>query len=144
MPTLKSAGSPYSAARLHAPSPADTWASHAARSVTHWGRSGAVISVEGELDASNAGQFADYVQLCARSCDWLVLDLDDLDFIGTAGFSMLKTIADRCAEGQIYCTTVPGEAVARLLRICDPDNTVPTAPSRADALAGAQVFRQVH
>ncbi|KAA1433036.1 STAS domain-containing protein [Mycolicibacter arupensis] len=143
MPILKTAGSLHSGTRPHAATAADTWTSHAAQSVTHWGRSGAVISVEGELDASNVGDLADYVQRCAYYCDWLVLDLSMLEFIGTVGFSTLRTIADRCAEDRIYCTTVPGAAVARLLRICDPDNMLPTAPSRADALAGAQVFRPV-
>ncbi|MGV0749451.1 STAS domain-containing protein [Mycolicibacter minnesotensis] len=98
----------------------------------------------GELDAANAGQLADYVQRCAGYCEWLVLDLNDLEFIGTAGFSALKTITDRCAEAMVYCTTVPGDAVSRLLRICDPGNAVPTTPSVADALAGAQGFRHVH
>src|SRR5699024_6946447 len=109
--------------------PSDTWESHTARSVTHWGGSGAVISVDGELDAVNAGQLADHVQHCASSCEWLVLDLNDLEFIGTAGFSALKKITERCAEAMVYCTTVPGAAVSRLLRICDPANTLPTTAS---------------
>ncbi|ORB02607.1 anti-anti-sigma factor [Mycolicibacter minnesotensis] len=102
-----------------------------------------MVSVEGELDASNASHLADYVQRCACHCAWLILDLDALKFIGTAGFSTLKTIADRCAEAQLYYTMVPGTEVERLLRICDPDHALPTTPSRADALAGAQVFQQV-
>ncbi|CAJ1507868.1 MULTISPECIES: STAS domain-containing protein [Mycobacteriaceae] len=143
MPALKAAGSVFPANRIHSLPPSDTWASRTARSVTRWGRSGAVISVGGELDASNAGQLADYVQRCASYCEWLVLDLNDLEFIGTAGFSALKTITDRCADAMVYCTTVPGVAVSRLLRICDPGNAVPTMSSVADALAGVQGFRHV-
>ncbi|ULP46592.1 STAS domain-containing protein [Mycolicibacter virginiensis] len=143
MPALRTAGSVFPANRIPSLPPSDTWASRTARSVTRWGRSGAVISVGGELDASNAGQLADYVQRCAGYCEWLVLDLNDLEFIGTAGFSALKAITDRCAEAMVYCTTVPGVAVARLLRICDPGNAVPTTPSVADALAGVQGFRHV-
>ncbi|WP_082134003.1 STAS domain-containing protein [Mycolicibacter heraklionensis] len=143
MSALKTAGSVFPASRIDTLGPPDTWESRTVRSVTRWGRSGAVISVGGELDASNADQLAEHVQRCAGYCEWLILDLNDLEFIGTAGFSALKTIADRCAETMVYCTTVPGVAVARLLRICDPTNALPTTSSVADALAGVQGFRRV-
>lgn len=143
MSALKVAGSVSPAARLATLPPSDTWESHTARSVTRWGRSGAVISVGGELDASNSGQLADYVQHCATYCEWLVLDFTDLEFIGTAGFSALTTITNRCADAMICCTTVPGAAVSRLLRICDPANTLPTTASVADALAGVESLGQV-
>ncbi|ORV49300.1 hypothetical protein AWC02_06785 [Mycolicibacter engbaekii] len=135
MPALKTVGS---ASPPHAPPPSDTWESRTARSVTRWGRCGAVVTVGGELDAANAGQLADYVQQCARYCEWLVLDLDNLDFFGVAGFSALRTIAERCAKTSVHCTTVPGAAVARLLRICDPTQALPTSSSLAEALAGVQ------
>ncbi|OBH18392.1 anti-sigma factor antagonist [Mycolicibacter terrae] len=102
-----------------------------------------MISLDGELDASNADELAGYVQRCAGYCEWLVLDLNDLEFIGTAGFSVLKAITSRCADAMVYCTTVPGPAVTRLLRICDPTNALPTTSSVADALAGVQGFRPV-
>lgn len=143
MTALKTVGPVFPTPRIDTRPPSDTWESRTARSVTRWGRCGAVISVDGELDAANAGQLADYVQRCACYCEWLVLDLNDLEFIGTAGFSALKTITDRCAEATVYCTTVPGSAVARLLRICDPGKALPTTTSVAEALAGVQDFRQV-
>lgn len=141
MPALKAVGAISPTTRIDSLPPSDTWASRTARSVTRWGRSGAVISVAGELDASNAEQLTDYVQRCADYCEWLVLDLNELEFMGTAGFSALKTITERCAQAMIYCTTVSGVAVARLLRICDPANTVPTAPSVAVALGAVQGLR---
>jgi|SRR5690625_973198 len=143
MTALKAAGSLSPAPRIATLPPSDTWHSGTARSITKWARSGAVVSVDGELDAANAGQLADYVQQCAKSCEWLVLDLKNLEFIGVAGFSALKTIAERCAGGMVYCTTVPGAAVSRLLRICDPAHTLPTTPSVADALAGVPGLRRV-
>lgn len=143
MPALKMAGSVSPASRIATLPPSDTWESHTARCVTRWGRSGAVISVDGELDAANAGQLADYVHHCASSCEWLVLDLSELEFIGTAGFSALKNITDRCADAMVYCTMVPGTAVTRLLRICDPHSSLPTSASVADALSGVPDFRKV-
>ncbi|MGH3968330.1 MAG: STAS domain-containing protein, partial [Mycobacterium sp.] len=62
----------------------------------------------------------------------LVVDLSGLEFFGTAGFSALHTINVRCAGTDVAWSLVPGRAVARLLRICDPDNTLPIAePSAA-------------
>lgn len=140
MTALNTAESLLPATRIDNLPPSDIWEIRTARSVTRWGRSGAVISVAGEIDASNATQLADYAHSWARCCQWLVLDLNDLDFIGTAGFSALKLITDRCADTMVRCTTVPGAAAARLLRICDPANTLPTASSVADALAGVPGF----
>lgn len=143
MPALKTAGSAYPASLTYATPPVESWAGHAARSITRWGRCGAVISILGELDAANAGQLTDHVQRCASYCEWLIIDLSDLDFLGTAGFSALTAIAQRCAETGVHCTTVPGAAAARLLHICDPAaENLPTTPSVADALAGAHAFQQ--
>lgn len=118
--------------------PPNIWESHTARCTARWGRSGAVISVEGELDAANSGQLADYLRHCADYCDWLVLDLDDLEFIGTAGFSILQTMSARCTKGAVYLALVPGVALSRLLQVCDPDSSLPTVESVADALVKVQ------
>lgn len=141
MPALRATGSLFPAPRIDTAPPTDSWKSHTARSVTRWGRSGAVISVNGELDASNSGQLADHVQRSSRFCEWLILDLHALEFIGTTGFSALKMITGRCADTNVYCTMVPGVAVTRLLRICDPAGALPTTASVTDALAGVQSFR---
>lgn len=118
--------------------PSEPWESHTARFCVHWGRSGAVVSVVGELDAANADDLANYVQRCAAYCEWLVLDLTELEFMGTAGFSVLHTINTRCAGTDVQWALVPGAATTRLLRICDPDTTLPTAKSGASALARVQ------
>jgi anti-anti-sigma factor len=90
-----------------------------------------VISAHGELDASNAGQLADYAQRFAAESPSLVLDLSGLEFFGTAGFSALHTINVRCASADMRWAVVPSRAVSRLLRICDPDNALPIATSAA-------------
>jgi anti-anti-sigma factor len=105
------------------------WENHAARFVAHRGPSAAVIAAYGELDASNATQLADYVQRCAAHADRLILDLSRLKFFGTAGFSALHTINVRCAGADVRWAVVPGRAVVRLLRICDPDNALPITES---------------
>jgi anti-anti-sigma factor len=106
-----------------------------ARFTTHWpDESVGIITVQGELDASNAAAFADHVDECAANGTHLVLDLSPLEFFGTAGFSALHTINVRCANASARWAMVTGEAVSRLMRVCDPDHTLPVADSIPEAL----------
>lgn len=115
--------------------PSEPWENHTARFTAEWGPSCVVVNAHGELDASNANQLADYVQRCTAHANSVVVNLTGLEFFGTAGFSALHTINVRCAGADVRWTVVPGAAVSRLLRICDPDGTLPLAksvPSAAD------------
>jgi anti-anti-sigma factor len=96
-----------------------------------WEPSATLITVDGELDAANADQLAAYVQHSVSRCRRVILDLRGLEFIGTAGFSALHRINVVCSGAQVTWAMVPSPAVARLLRICDPDSTLPvTTPSK--------------
>jgi anti-anti-sigma factor len=86
---------------------------------------GTVIGVDGELDAANADQLAAYVQRSIRHPRRVILDLRRLEFIGTAGFSALHRINVVCSATQASWAMVPSPAVSRLLRVCDPDGTLP-------------------
>jgi anti-anti-sigma factor len=123
---------------VDAATPSQPWECHTARVHADWGPSGPVITVRGELDASNAGQLADYVQRCATHSRTLILDLTGVEFFGTAGFSALHTINVRCAGADVRWAVVPSQAVSRLLRICDPDNALPIAESTPDADADGE------
>jgi anti-anti-sigma factor len=114
---------------------AQSWQqSRTAQFTARWGASGSVISVDGELDAANADQLAAYVQRNVRRSRRVILDLRGLEFIGTAGFSALHRINVACSHAQVYWAMVPSPAVARLLRICDPDATLPVASPRSEPL----------
>jgi anti-anti-sigma factor len=123
--------------------PTQTWESGTARFVARWGRSGGVVAVHGEIDAANVDQFTDHLDRCVSCCEWLVLDLSDLEFIGTAGFSALQTINTRCTKAKVYWSMVPGAAVSRLLRVCDPGRSLPVTESLAVALATVQDPRRL-
>jgi anti-anti-sigma factor len=114
----------------------EPWENHTARFTAEWGPSAVVITAHGELDASNSNQLADYVQRCAAQFKSLVviLNLSEVEFFGTAGFSALHTINVRSAGADVRWAVVPSRAVSRLLRICDPDHALPVAESIADAL----------
>jgi anti-anti-sigma factor len=114
--------------------PSEPWENHTARFTAEFGPSVVVITAHGELDASNANHLADYVLRCAAHSTSIILNLSGLEFFGTAGFSALHTINVRCAGADLRWTVVPSKAVSRLLRICDPDNTLPLADSVPDSV----------
>ncbi|MGV0816023.1 STAS domain-containing protein [Mycolicibacterium boenickei] len=95
----------------------------------------AVVSAHGEIDAANATDFADYVLRHIADAERVVVDLTDVDFFGTAGFSALKAIEVRCTVGDADWVLVPSSSVNRLLRICDPDSMLRTRYSVAAALS---------
>jgi anti-anti-sigma factor len=114
-------------------------ACHTAHFATRWLQpSMAVITAHGELDAANAQEFVDYALRHAPHIDRLVLDLTGVEFFGTSGFSALHTVNVRCAGEKIQWALVPGRAVTRLLRICDPDSALPISRSVDVALSVVQ------
>jgi anti-anti-sigma factor len=95
---------------------------------------GTVITAAGELDAANSDELAAYVQRDISSSKRVILDLRGLEFIGTAGFSALHRINVACSVAQAHWAMAPSAAVARLLRLCDPDGTLPVTTVDAEAL----------
>ncbi|TFV58635.1 anti-sigma factor antagonist [Mycobacterium sp. PS03-16] len=93
----------------------------------------AVVTAHGEIDAANTRQFVDYALDCAGAA--VIVDLTGVEFFSTAGFSALHTLNVRCAGAGVDWTLVPSAAVSRLLRICDPDATLPCATDVDAAVA---------
>lgn len=123
--------------------PIQTWECGTARLTAHWGRSGGVIAVHGEIDAGNADAFADRMGRFAAQSEWLVVDLNELVFLDAAGLSALQQINSRCMQINVAWALVPGTRMSRLLRVRDPDATLPTAASLASALASVQDPRRL-
>ena len=123
--------------------PSEPWKNHGVRFTVEWGPSFVVITAHGELDASNANQLADYVQRCATHSKSVIVNLSGLEFFGTAGFSALHSINVRCASDGVHWAVLPGKAVSRLLRICDPDDALPVADSVPDILDENENPRQL-
>jgi anti-anti-sigma factor len=99
---------------------------HAAHFATRWLQPDtAVITAHGEIDAANSQEFVDYALRHGDRIKRLVLDMSGVDFFGTSGFSALHTLNVRCAGEAVEWASVPSTAVSRLLRICDPDSTLP-------------------
>jgi anti-anti-sigma factor len=95
----------------------------------------AVISAEGDIDASNADALYDYTLGRVNGYRGLVLDLSGLDFFGADGFSALHRISVNCARVGTVWAIIPSPATSRVLRICDPRDSLPLADT-VDAAVG--------
>lgn len=114
---------------------AQSWQqSRTAQFTARWSALGTVITAEGELDAANADQLAAYVQRSVSRSRRIILDLRGLEFIGTAGFSAIHRINVTCSAAQVHWAMVPSPVVERLLRICDPDGTLPVTTPQSEQL----------
>jgi anti-anti-sigma factor len=115
------------------------WQSHTARFASRRLKSSvAVISAHGGIDASNAQTLVEYTLGHLLRCRGLILDLRELDFFGTEGFSAVHRVSVCCARAGIGWAVVSGDAVARLLRICDPHALLPVASTLEAAMATVQ------
>lgn len=83
------------------------------------------IAVTGDIDASNADELATYVFRRGANSRRLILDLNGVDFLSTAGFSVLCTIHQRCTHANVEWTLLGNAMVLRVIAICDPHQTLP-------------------
>ncbi|MCV7037253.1 STAS domain-containing protein [Mycolicibacterium moriokaense] len=84
-----------------------------------------VVTAQGEIDAANSQELVDYAMRHGARIQNLVLDMSEVEFFGTSGFSALHTLNIRCAGESIKWASVPSAAVTKLLAICDPDSALP-------------------
>ncbi len=107
-----------------------------------WGRAGVdaaptehslVVRLHGQIDASNAGHVARYVERHAAVTNALVVDTSAVDFFGTPALAALRKVDLCCAGSGVDWRLVVGPAVRRVLRVCGSDD-LPLADSVATAL----------
>lgn len=94
-----------------------------------------LVAAVGEVDAANSDELLSYVHKLLGDYDQLVLDLSRLSFFATDGYSILQRIQARCSRLGIDWVLVPGPEVARVLRVCDPDEQFTTAGNIVSAVA---------
>lgn len=94
-----------------------------------------LVSAVGEIDAASATDLSETIEQHLGGYRQLVLDLSRLSFFGTAGYSVLHRVHSRCLRSAMDWVLVPGKEVDRLLRVCDPDGILPTAPNIVSAVA---------
>jgi anti-anti-sigma factor len=125
--------------RLYRPEPA--WmetpeACHRARfAARRLSSSRVLVTVEGDIDATNGRSLGRYVERNTGASMQLVLDLSGVNFFGTEGFAALHCISVSCARNDMDWMIVGGRDVRRLVRICDPEEILPLADRLESALA---------
>jgi anti-anti-sigma factor len=101
----------------------------------------AVVTVDGEIDASNARDLG--VRLRGSMTNHshaLVVDLTETTYIDSAGLNMLFALDLELTERRQRLLLVirPGSSVARVAAITGLDRTVATHPTRDEALVAAR------
>ncbi|HEX3285819.1 MAG TPA: STAS domain-containing protein [Mycobacterium sp.] len=94
-----------------------------------------LVSVRGEVDATNRQEFGRFIQRHTRVSKQLVLDLSGVDFFGSQGFTALYYVNVQCARRDVDWLIVGGRAVTRILRVCDPDAELPLVGDIGSALS---------
>ena len=134
MTTSTATAVPHPKALPHASFPSPPWVGRNARFAGRLLKSSVVvISADGDIDASNADALTEYTLSNVAGYRGMVLDLRSLDFFGAEGFSAIHRISVNCARVGTRWAIVPGSAASRVLRICDPQGSLP----RADTVAAA-------
>jgi anti-anti-sigma factor len=93
-----------------------------------------VISVRGEIDASNADELSQCASGLVSDCGALIVDLAEIDFIGLDGLRALFALNIRCARTVTTWALIASHAVSRLLQVADHDRLLPAVGSATEAL----------
>jgi len=94
-----------------------------------------LISVQGDVDATNRQALGRFVAKHTRVSKQLVLDLSGVDFFGSQGFAALYYVSTHCVRRDVDWMVVGGRTVLRVMRICDPDGELPVVGDFSAALA---------
>ncbi|HET8755373.1 MAG TPA: STAS domain-containing protein [Solirubrobacteraceae bacterium] len=97
-----------------------------------------VVSIVGEIDASNAGEIADRLRAAlSNRSEVLVCDLSGTTYLDSAGLNLLFELATALRERQqqLHLVVAERSPIARMVAIVGLDTAVPTHPTRTAALA---------
>jgi anti-anti-sigma factor len=78
-----------------------------------------VITVAGEIDATNSTPLASYIEQRGAVAGRLYLDLRDVTFFATAGLAVLRRLEHQFELIGTRWHLLAGPAVRKVLRICD-------------------------
>lgn len=96
-----------------------------------------VVTVTGDVDASNAADLAGYLDLHTGVTARLFVDLRDVTFFSTAGLAVLRRAEHLAAQRGSSFSTLPGPVVHKVLRICGAQD-LPQRETLDDGTASAQ------
>lgn len=83
-----------------------------------------VVTVTGEIDASNTHQLASWVSIHLHGVHRVVLDCSGVTFFAVDGFSTLQRINVMCARVEAVWILVPSVSVSRVMQLCNPGGSL--------------------
>src|SRR4051794_7091409 len=92
-----------------------------------------VLTLRGDVDAFNSDRVSVALRRFLTLGSPLIVDLDDLAFLGIAGFRALLAFDESCREQGVHCVMVVGTAAKPYLRVA-PEATITVAASVHEAL----------
>lgn len=93
--------------------------------------SAVLITVHGEIDATNSMALARYIEKRLGGARKLIVDLQTVEFFAASGFAALSNINVVCARGGVRWSLLVGNHVRRMLNVCDPMRELPVAAPAA-------------
>lgn len=93
-----------------------------------------LISISGDIDASNVEEVSRCASEVASDCDELIVDLVEVDFIALDGLHALFALNMHCALTGKTWALIAGRAVRHLLQLADRDGLLPVVGSATEAL----------
>ena len=101
-----------------------------------WSDGTCIVSARGEIDLSNAGEFAAALRDAADAAHGLIVDLTELTYIDSSGIAALFGLAEQWHDGGRLRVVVPESSPAhRVLTIARLNRTVALDASLAGAIA---------
>jgi anti-sigma B factor antagonist len=94
-----------------------------------------VIAVEGELDMNTAARLERELEVRAAAESPLLIDLSRCEFIDSTGIALIVRSWQRLEEDGSFALCGVGDQVKRVLDVTGLQSTIPTHPSREDAIA---------
>jgi len=93
-----------------------------------------LISISGEIDASNVDDVSHHVRELASDCGALIVDLAEVNFIALDGLHALIALNNQCAPTGTTWALIASHAVNQLLQVGDHDTRFPAVGSATEAL----------
>ncbi|MTD58413.1 anti-sigma factor antagonist [Amycolatopsis sp. RM579] len=97
----------------------------------------AVLAVSGEIDMVTAPEFEEHLLNALRGKPGtLIVDLCDVDFLGSAGLSALVSAYRQAGDETKFRVVAKSSTTVRPLQLTGLDQQIPVFASREEALAG--------
>ena len=97
-------------------------------------RQAIVVTVSGELDASNTDRFDRCVRELPSGGESFVIDLRAVTFIGVQCFRTLLRLESECRASRTRWALVTNPLTRHLLKVVDADDTLPVFHSMSEAI----------